>query len=89
LIAYVMATLLTVQSGGSTVPERERCGPERAEAFIDERYDERTRKALAKAMGATTTRWILPGSSVTQDWVPARVNLEVGDDGRVHKVWCG
>jgi len=39
--------------------------------------------------GKHPLRWIMPGGMVQQDFVPERLNLEVGDDGWIHKAWCG
>lgn len=34
-------------------------------------------------------RHITPGSQVTADYSPQRMNIEAGDDGRIRKINCG
>ncbi len=34
-------------------------------------------------------RVIFPGMAVTQDFVPERLNIEVGPDDRIARVYCG
>ena len=35
------------------------------------------------------TRIILPGMAVTMDYSPSRLNIDVGEDGLVTRLWCG
>lgn len=65
------------------------CPADRAQEIVGARYDEHARKAADAIAGKGRVRWIMPGSAVTQDWSPQRLNLEVGDDGMVLKAWCG
>lgn len=34
-------------------------------------------------------RIIPEGSEVTQDWRSTRLNVELGQDGRIRRFWCG
>ncbi len=36
-----------------------------------------------------TVRVIRPGMMITQDFSPSRVNIAIGPDGRIARVWCG
>lgn len=44
---------------------------------------------LAKALGGRGHRLLPPGAIVTQDFAPARVNLDLDDKGVIRRVWCG
>lgn len=34
-------------------------------------------------------RVIVPGMPYTEDYRPERMNVEIGDDGRIARIWCG
>lgn len=82
-----MILILSAPSPDAAVPMT--CPAQHAQAVIGRRYDEQTRKIVDGVVKEGKVRWIMPGSAVTQDWVPTRLNLDVGDDGRILKVWCG
>lgn len=44
---------------------------------------------LAQTLGGRGYRVLPPGSMATQDYSPARVNLELDESGKVKRVWCG
>ncbi|MCB9978907.1 MAG: hypothetical protein H6862_04820 [Rhodospirillales bacterium] len=44
---------------------------------------------LAGTLRGRGYRVILPGAMVTQDFSPARVNLDLDDKGVIRRVWCG
>ncbi len=35
------------------------------------------------------TRIIEPGMAITEDYSPTRLNIDLGKDGRITRVWCG
>lgn len=72
-----------------TVEQKAPCRIAEAGVLIDGRYDAKARETATRIARGSPVRWLLPGSSVTQDYQPQRLNLEVGDDGVVHKAWCG
>ncbi|SFK11524.1 I78 family peptidase inhibitor [Celeribacter neptunius] len=34
-------------------------------------------------------RVLLPGMMMTEDFRPDRTNIDIGEDGRIARVWCG
>lgn len=65
------------------------CPVAEATGFVGARYDDHTRRSVEAIAGDRRVRWIMADSAITQDWVPARLNMEVGKDGLVTKAWCG
>ena len=65
------------------------CPIDEAVKFVGSRYDENIRRSVRDIAANEKVRWIMPGSAITQDWVPSRLNMEVADDGLVTKAWCG
>lgn len=65
------------------------CPVKAAQPLVGKRFDDGSRRRAEKIAGKARVRWIMPGSAVTQDWSPSRLNLEVGEDGRILKAWCG
>jgi len=57
--------------------------------FVGKPDNPATRGALAAAAGRRAVRWIKPGTAVTQDMQPGRINAIVGDDGRIDSLRCG
>ena len=67
-----------------------------AAKFIDanQRYlldlQEHSREAGARILAAAgQVRTIRPGDAVTMDFRPDRLNLEIGEDGRITRFRCG
>lgn len=44
---------------------------------------------LAAMTFPAPTRIIHPGQAVTMDYLPSRLNIEIGQDGRIIRVRCG
>ena len=44
---------------------------------------------IHRASFPTGTRIIEPGSIVTQDYRPQRLNVDVDDGGSISRIWCG
>jgi hypothetical protein len=42
--------------------------------------------AMTLPMG---TRIITPGMAITEDYSPSRLNIDLDDNGRITRVWCG
>lgn len=72
-------------SAGST----DTCHAAPARSFIGQPDLPATRAALAVAIGKRAVRWIKPGSAVTQDLQPGRLNVIVVEDGRIGSLRCG
>lgn len=80
----IMALALLAQA-----PQEASCPLAEAGSLVETKYDKHARAKARRIAGRHPHRWILPGSAVTQDWVPSRLNIEVGDDGVIHRVTCG
>ena len=65
------------------------CHAAPARSFIGQPDLPATRAALAVAIGKRAVRWIKPGSAVTQDLQPGRLNVIVVEDGRIGSLRCG
>lgn len=60
------------------------CGAEGLAHLVGQ--DER---AFAAMTFPASTRFIRPGDAVTMDFSAARLNFDIGADGRITRVWCG
>lgn len=47
------------------------------------------RASVGTAVGHDRIRWIKPGTAVTQDYRPDRLNIILDDAGRVMTMRCG
>jgi hypothetical protein len=47
------------------------------------------KSVLATMTFATTTRVIAPGMAITMDYSQIRLNISIGKDGRILRVYCG
>ena len=65
------------------------CGEAAARSLIGQPDTPAARAALARAEGMRAVRWITPGAIVTRDVLPKRLNVIVGDDGRIQSLRCG
>ncbi|MBL4804552.1 MAG: hypothetical protein JKY71_06770 [Alphaproteobacteria bacterium] len=58
--------------------------------FVGETYDEALLESIKDAASAERPyRIIKPGDMYTQDYNPTRVNINLNEEGRVEKIWCG
>jgi hypothetical protein len=60
------------------------CGAEALEGVVGTSVGALEAEALPEPR-----RVIFPGMAVTQDFVPERLNVEIGPDDRVARVYCG
>lgn len=85
LTAVVLA-LTMIASGCVPVsgPEPETCGAEGMQDLVGQ--DKAVFAAMTLPMG---TRIIPPGTAITEDYSPTRLNIDLDDKGRITRVWCG
>ena len=76
-------------SGDTSADSADTCQAAPARSFIGQPDLPATRAALAMAIGTSAIRWIKPGSAVTQDSQPGRLNVIVVEDGRIGSLRCG
>lgn len=67
-----------------TDPMGPACGAEGLQGLIGQ-----PQTVLAAMKFANPTRVIEPGMAVTMDYSPTRLNIWIGEDGRIERVTCG
>jgi hypothetical protein len=65
------------------------CGAAALSRYLDVSATGEMKAAITAAAGDRPVRYIAPGDAVTMDFVAARLNVELGDDGRVKRLRCG
>ena len=65
------------------------CNAAGTERFIGQRRSPETGDAILAATGSRQIRWITPGMMVTMEFLPSRVTVHVGEDGRITRIVCG
>jgi hypothetical protein len=66
-----------------------RCTAANAKQFLGQELDARNADEARAYAGALRSRIIKPGEPVTMDVDPLRLNVEVDDQGRIHRLRCG
>lgn len=72
-----------------TPPTTDGCGAAALSRYLNVTPSGEMKSAIASAVGDHPIRYIAPGDAVTMDFVPTRVNAELGDDGRITRFRCG
>ena len=67
----------------------EDCGAGRLDRYLNVLPTAEVKAAIAREVGGANTRYIAPGDAVTQDYRPNRLNVELGEDGRIQRFRCG
>ena len=65
------------------------CGATQVQNYVGLRANATVREEVARRSGAPTIRWIEPGTAVTLDFRPDRMNGELDVDGVVTALRCG
>lgn len=65
------------------------CGAELLGGYIGRDADAATMTSIAKLVEHDRIRTIRHGEAVTMDYRPDRLNVELGEDGRIARVRCG
>lgn len=65
------------------------CGAAKAQARLNSLPSKDILTAIRDDVGHTRIRVIAPGTVVTMDYVPNRLNVEIGPDGRIKSIRCG
>ncbi len=65
-------------------PDREACGAAGMQGLVGQ-----GREVLAAMALPAGTRVIEPGMAVTEDYSVSRLNIDLDEDGRISRVWCG
>ena len=73
----------------STGPTDDECGAGDVGAYLNQLPTSDTMEKIRATVGKRTIRTIHPGDAVTMDFVPYRLNIELGADGRIKRFHCG
>jgi hypothetical protein len=68
----------------SEAPGPNACGAAGMQGLIGQ--DDDVLAAMTLPQG---TRFIYPGTPVTEDYSPSRLNIDIDQSGRITGVWCG
>lgn len=78
-----LVTLLAL-AGCVTVPEENACGAPGLQNLVGQDDD-----VLAAMTFPAGTRLLYPGTPVTEDYRPSRLNIDIDMSGTITGVWCG
>lgn len=65
------------------------CGLRMAARYSGTSATPKVREALVASVAHNRVRWIRPGTAITQDYRPDRLNIILDEDGRVMTMRCG
>ena len=66
------------------LPSDDACGSAKLQLFVGVPFDERDFD-----VGDRPLRILPPGSAMTMDHNPARLNVNLDEEGTVTRIWCG
>ena len=65
------------------------CGADKLANWRNLLPTEEVKAEIAATVGQRSIRYIAPGDAVTLDFSPSRLNVELGEDGRIKLFRCG
>lgn len=71
------------------LPATDECGAGKLGAYRNQLPTTDAIDAIRAAIGHDRIRTIKPGDAVTMDMRPDRLNIEIGEDGRIKTLRCG
>ena len=84
-LGFSVAALTACQPNGETPPDMaETCGADALQHHVGE-----PRSAFESTGIEAPTRILPPGSAMTMDHRPDRLNVELDEDDRITRIWCG
>ena len=66
-----------------------RCGADKLANWRNVLPTDEVKAEIAATVGQRAIRYIAPGDAVTMDFSPSRLNVELGEDGRIMRFRCG
>jgi Peptidase inhibitor I78 family len=82
--AALLALVLAVAGCVAAEPEQNACGADGLQSLIGQ--DDAVLAAMTFPQG---TRFLYPGTPVTEDYSPVRLNIDIEQSGTITGVWCG
>lgn len=70
-------------------PDADECGADKLGSFLNQLPTTDAIDGIREAVGHDRIRTINPGDVVTMDLRPDRLNIEIGEDGRIKLLRCG
>ena len=70
-------------------PEDDACGAAKLTDYLNRLPTDDVTTGIAQTVGHDRIRTIKPGDAVTMDFRPDRLNVEIGEDGRIQRIRCG
>ena len=70
-------------------PPRNRCDAQPLQAWLGQPYTPNTLARALAAAGADEARMLRPDTPITKEYQTGRLNLVVGTDNRISRVYCG
>lgn len=70
-------------------PADDQCGAAELARYAGAQATDEVRATIAARLGDRRVRYIAPGDAVTMDYAPSRLNVELGEDGRIVRLRCG
>ena len=65
------------------------CGADKLANWLGVLPTDEVKAEIAATVGQRPIRYIAPGDVVTMDFSPSRLNVELGEDGRIRLFRCG
>jgi hypothetical protein len=65
------------------------CGADKLANWLGVQPSDEVKAEIAATVGQRPIRYIAPGDAVTMDFSPSRLNVELGEDGRIKLFRCG
>ena len=65
------------------------CGADKLDRWLNVLPTDDVKAAISDAVGQRPIRYIAPGDAVTLDFSPSRLNVDLGEDGRIMRFRCG
>lgn len=73
----------------SSEPSANDCGAHKLKSYLNQLPTTDVIDGIRAAAGHERIRTIKPGDAVTMDFRPDRLNIEIGEDGRIKLLRCG
>lgn len=70
-------------------PEEDACGAGKLTDYLNRLPTTDVDASIRQTVGHDRIRTIKPGDAVTMDFRPDRLNIEIGEDGRIKRIRCG
>ena len=87
--ALFLATACVTVAPVAPPPGTASCNAAAAQRLVGQTATARLGAEALRLTGASTIRWIPPGTAVTMDYRPDRLNIETDANNRVTAIRCG